>query len=376
MKFSISTSFYNTTDYVYRIYESLLSQTYKNWEWIVTDDFSDNSSKGVLLEISKNDKRVKYIEQSFKQELYWNPHKFSSMDTHFVISVDSDDIIYPKTLEIYKHFFLKHPDVFTIVSGGTTIKEKSGIWVNYYFGNDKWLNSSDRRTIIDGYRILITRCWRHIPYPTLDFNHNDEYKLRLNDLNSLLVLEEIGKILLLNRNLSDITIRNDGISVNEELNIFKNKVVINTHHTILENTDKRRKDKRLYSFKKLFDDEYNFLCCFFNNDNINKSSNFYILNILTEISYRQEEYLRELYFELDIKVSDFTDDDYGYYIIQNENNYNQLLDNFDNINSKHEIILLGDYVNKFNIIQNMLIKKDVNFAWKKFTEYVGFNITG
>ena len=56
MKFSIVTSFYNTSEYVEKLYNSLLSQTYQNWEWIVTDDFSKNSAKEQLLEISKRDR--------------------------------------------------------------------------------------------------------------------------------------------------------------------------------------------------------------------------------------------------------------------------------------------------------------------------------
>lgn len=53
MKFSVTSSFYNTSPYVEKVYESLLSQTYKNWEWIVTDDFSEESSEYKLKEIEK-----------------------------------------------------------------------------------------------------------------------------------------------------------------------------------------------------------------------------------------------------------------------------------------------------------------------------------
>ena len=84
MKFSIVASFYNTSEYVNKLYDSLLSQTYQNWEWVVTDDFSEHSAKDKLVEISKNDSRVKYIDQEFKQEIYWNPHKYSSLDSSFV----------------------------------------------------------------------------------------------------------------------------------------------------------------------------------------------------------------------------------------------------------------------------------------------------
>jgi glycosyltransferase involved in cell wall biosynthesis len=40
MKFTIYTSFYNYLDTFDELCESVFSQTYKNWEWIVSDDFS------------------------------------------------------------------------------------------------------------------------------------------------------------------------------------------------------------------------------------------------------------------------------------------------------------------------------------------------
>ena len=98
MKFSLITSFFNTTEYVDKLYNSILSQTYQNWEWVVTDDFSEDSAKDKLLEISKKDSRVKYVDQNFKQEVYYNPHKFSSLDSSFVMNIGSDDILYPKIL--------------------------------------------------------------------------------------------------------------------------------------------------------------------------------------------------------------------------------------------------------------------------------------
>jgi len=372
MKFSLSTSFYNTKEYVHDIYNSLLSQTYKNWEWIVTDDFSDDSSMEILLEISKNDNRVKYIKQSFKQELYWNPHKFSSIDSHFIMMVDSDDIIYPKTLEIYKHFFLKYPDIFTIVSGGTKIKPQNKQWLGYYFSDVRWLNSSDERTIIKGQRYLINRCWRHIPYPTLNFNPDNKYNLRLNDFNILLILEEIGKIFSINRNLSDITERSNSLSMSKELS-FNNIIVNKTRSDILSDTDKRRKNKKLYSFKKLFDDEFDFLICFFFNDNINKLTNFYTINILTEITHKQEEYLREIYFDFDINTHR-NNMDYGYYIIQNDNDLKFLYDNINNININHDIILVNKYTNNFKEIKEKIINNKNMIYWRNFGDHIWIKI--
>ena len=64
MKFTFVTSFYNTENYIKELYDSIKSQTYTNWEWIVTDDFSDDNTKQILLDICSNDKKVRYVEHT------------------------------------------------------------------------------------------------------------------------------------------------------------------------------------------------------------------------------------------------------------------------------------------------------------------------
>jgi len=323
MKFSIVTSFYNTEKYVEQLYNSLLSQTYQNWEWIVTDDFSEHSAKDRLVKISKSDSRVKYIDQEFKQEIYWNPHKYSSLDSSFVLHLGSDDILYPKTLEVYKHFFHLNSEVVCITSGGSRVKE-NGKWHNYLFGEARNMNCSDWRTKFGPTEtMLITKAWRHTPYPTLNFNPENKYKKRREDLNILLRLEETGKILCLNRCLSDITIRENSLSnvIDANTNIEAKK----TYKKILADTDKRRKGSSLYTFKKIFEEEYDFLSAFYFGD-FNRLKEFTTVNILNpSVTPKQLEIVKELYFDLEFKIKDFcTLTNYSYFIIQTQEDYDFL----------------------------------------------------
>ena len=323
MKFSVITSFYNTEEYVEQLYNSLLSQTYQNWEWVVTDDFSTSSAKEKLLQIK--DPRVKYIDQQFKQELYWNPHKYSSPDSNYIIQFDSDDTYFPKLLEVYKHFFMLYPDVNCLVSGGQR-KYEDGRWKNYLFGDTRHLNSADWRTSYgDTETMLVTRAWRHIPYPTLDFNPGNKYKKRLGDLNVLLKLEEIGKILCLNRNLSEITVREASLSNAPELMLHTNLEVKETERQMMEDTDLRRKGKTYSTIKKVFDSEYDFLCAFYA-EFPNESKEFETINLLSpSITPRQLELANELYFDLDFKKGEFQSSiPYNYFIIQNKEDLDYL----------------------------------------------------
>ena len=50
MKFGIYTSFYNVEKYVDRIFNNIESINYENFKWHITDDFSTDNTKLIVLE--------------------------------------------------------------------------------------------------------------------------------------------------------------------------------------------------------------------------------------------------------------------------------------------------------------------------------------
>ena len=57
---SIFTPTYKTNERIFRTYESLVNQTYENWEWVVVDDspIGDNTTWDYLEDIASQDYRV------------------------------------------------------------------------------------------------------------------------------------------------------------------------------------------------------------------------------------------------------------------------------------------------------------------------------
>ena len=117
MKFSIVSTFYNNTiEEVRLLKESIINQTYTNWEWIISDDFSQDSTSHIqyLKSLPFEDKRIKYVQQKTKKEIFWNPQTYATGD--IVILIGGDDTILPKTLEIYSnHFLNRNPYGFLVV---------------------------------------------------------------------------------------------------------------------------------------------------------------------------------------------------------------------------------------------------------------------
>ena len=190
MKFSISTSFYRRSHLVEQVYQQILDQTHLDWEWIITDDFSDyNDAKEILLRICSEDPRVKYYEQSRKKECFYNPHRGCSGE--IIAQFDSDDFAYPRLLELYNQVFLKHPDVAGISCLSQTV-DNQGTFVEIQGGGCYPIGETPKFNYTP-----MGRAWRNI----IEEFDNGEMQWYQNDTNIVRHIETKGKWMYLPRTL-------------------------------------------------------------------------------------------------------------------------------------------------------------------------------
>ena len=209
-KVSFVTSFYNAEKYINDLIPSVLNQTFQDWEWIVTDDFSDDATKEMLQNLCMIDHRVKYVSQQFKQEIYWNPHKYATGE--YILTIDADDQLVPKTAEIIAHYFDQYPNISCIHTDANCYY---GDFNKSNFKNSLHCKFEAFNSILDkhpiylenksgyervGFMLGAIRAYRN---PGSSFNFNDgDFKLgRHEDLVKLIRLEEVGTPLYLNRTL-------------------------------------------------------------------------------------------------------------------------------------------------------------------------------
>jgi glycosyltransferase involved in cell wall biosynthesis len=287
MKFTISTSFYKRGDQVEYLYNQVKNQTHQDWEWIVTDDFSsENSAKEALLDIASKDSRVKYFEQSRKKELFYNPNRTSTGD--LMIMFDSDDFAYPKTLEIYNHMFLKHPEVMGICCESHTV-EHDGSWVeiggggHYDYGTNSTWNYNP-----------FLRSWRNT-IPEFD---NGKLKWYQNDANIVRHVENKGKWLFLPRVLYKYVYTKDSFSKAlwspEELEDIENeRLFIESKFPHLDNPDKVTYSHYYYPINYLARD---FSISRFNFSKERKK----VLYINSNIKPIERSLLKELFYDQDL----------------------------------------------------------------------------
>lgn len=107
MKFSVLIAHYNNAEYFKECYESLLQQTYQNWEAIILDDASEEEEKTLVKKIIEGDNRFKYFENTKNQGVGFTKSKLIELATGEIVGyVDPDDAILPtaieKSVEIFK----------------------------------------------------------------------------------------------------------------------------------------------------------------------------------------------------------------------------------------------------------------------------------
>lgn len=114
MKFSVLIAHYNNSVYFKDCYQSLLEQTYTEWEAIILDDFSREEEKNAVKEIIKNDKRFIFHENKANFGVGYTKNKLIELSNGEICGfVDPDDSISPDAIELSVSEYLKNEIVAT-----------------------------------------------------------------------------------------------------------------------------------------------------------------------------------------------------------------------------------------------------------------------
>lgn len=106
---------YNADKYVKEAINSILNQTYKDFELVVLNDASSDSSKDIIH--SFQDARIRYIENEQNGGLSFSRNRLLSEATgQYIAWLDADDIAYPARLEEEVRFLDEHKEHAMVAS--------------------------------------------------------------------------------------------------------------------------------------------------------------------------------------------------------------------------------------------------------------------
>lgn len=97
---SIITPTYNSGEFIAETIDSILSQSYKNWELLITDDCSKDNTIEIIEQYIKEDRRIKLfkLEKNSGAGVARN-NSISKAQGRYIAFCDSDDRWYPEKLE-------------------------------------------------------------------------------------------------------------------------------------------------------------------------------------------------------------------------------------------------------------------------------------
>ena len=148
---SIVTPVYNCGDYLVRCIESVRSQTYTNWEYIIVNNCSTDRSAEIALEYTREDPRIRLYEN--KEFLRVIPNHNSairmiSSESKYCKMVFADDLLFPECLEKMVGLAELHPSVGIVGSYG--LRGSNVIWTGLPYPQQVFIGAEMcRRLFLD-----------------------------------------------------------------------------------------------------------------------------------------------------------------------------------------------------------------------------------
>ena len=114
-------------EYLEQSVESILHQTHKNFEFIITVDGSTNNDYEILKAYYEKDQRIKIIVNETNKGLAYSLNRMIDLSSgKYIFRMDSDDISYPNRIETMIKFLETNPQI-----------DICGSQVNYLYDNNK-----------------------------------------------------------------------------------------------------------------------------------------------------------------------------------------------------------------------------------------------
>ncbi|MCH5225013.1 MAG: glycosyltransferase family 2 protein [Muribaculaceae bacterium] len=136
-KVSIIVPLFNAEVYLKAFIDSVINQTYKNWELIIVDDGSTDKGPDLVKKYEAVDKRIKYIKRDLSRKKGGNTCRnigFENAQGKFIIWFDADDIVAPYALEQRVKFMERNPNLDFAVFPALGFNDKLRNWNWFYFG--------------------------------------------------------------------------------------------------------------------------------------------------------------------------------------------------------------------------------------------------
>jgi len=110
---SIGISIYNAEKYLVDAINSVLEQTYENWELVLVDDGSTDNSLKIAQEFAIKDNRIRVISDGLNKKLPARLNQIINEAKYdYIARMDADDVMHPQRLEKQLQFLEKNKSCY------------------------------------------------------------------------------------------------------------------------------------------------------------------------------------------------------------------------------------------------------------------------
>lgn len=127
-KVSVMMSVYNAQKYIKEAINSILSQTFNDFEFIIIDDSSTDNSLEIARQYAKKDRRIRLIRNKTNLGLTRSLNKAIKLARgNYIARQDADDFSEKNRLESQFNFLEENKDIFLCSSGFFIVDEQSRV---------------------------------------------------------------------------------------------------------------------------------------------------------------------------------------------------------------------------------------------------------
>jgi rhamnosyltransferase len=167
---------YNGEKYIKEQIDSIINQSYKNWELLIRDDGSNDKTVEIIKEYIQHDNRIKLIEDELGNLGYNKNFEtlISLTDADYIMISDQDDIWYPNKIEISLEKMLeieneKRDTAILVHSNAELFNKNNLIKEKYLIKNEEAKNKDLRfyffQNCVQGASCLINKNLKNIILP-------------------------------------------------------------------------------------------------------------------------------------------------------------------------------------------------------------------
>lgn len=168
-KVSVIVPVYNQGEFLAEALDSVLQQTYSNWECVIVNDGSTDNTEEVALDYVNKDGRFRYLYQDNSGVSAARNNGIRHSDGLFILPLDSDNILCPSYLEKAVSRFMLHPETTLVYGKAEFFGDRSGVWdlPEWSWDGFIWRNCIDNCAMykrsdfeaIGGYRDMLLEDW-------------------------------------------------------------------------------------------------------------------------------------------------------------------------------------------------------------------------